>query len=522
MHPVLIADEWRSSQSSGSFQAANPVTGERLPDDYPTSEWADCDAALDAAMGAFEQLRSMPPQLLADFLEGYAQRIEAQATSITELASLETGLPQATRLAGVELPRTTGQLRQAAEACRAGNWTQPVIDTAANIRTQFGPIGPVAVLGPNNFPLAFGSISGGDFAASIAVGNPVIAKSHPLHPGTTRLLAEQALEASKDAGLPLGSVQLLYNLSFTDGERLAKDPRLAALAFTGSRRGGLRLKAAANSVGKPIYLELGSINPVVILPGALKEKGSALAEEFTASCLMGTGQFCTNPGLIILQASEEAEGFVNAAARGFSNAPSGVLFSEAGRDGLAMAVGGLQQAGAQLLHGGQRESGEGVRFTNTILRVPAQAFLDQPAKLQSEAFGNAALIVVADSMEQVRQVLNSLEGNLTGCVYSASDGSDDEAYDALAPILRQRVGRLLNDKMPTGVAVSPAMNHGGPFPATAHSGFTAVGIPGSLLRFAMLQCYDNVRAHRLPEALRDENPRRLWRQVDGTWTQGSL
>jgi len=521
-HNVLIAGAWRSSDSVGSFQAQNPATGESLADSYPTSSWADCDAALTAAQGAFESLRQMGPAPLADFLEAYAERIEARAQEITELAHLETALPLEPRLVTIELPRTTGQMRLAAEACRAGNWTRPVIDTVAGLRTQYGPIGPVCVFGPNNFPLAFGSISGGDFVAAIAAGNPVIAKAHPLHPGTTRLLAEEAQAAAESAGLPAGTVQLLYNMPFKDGEKLAQDTRLAAIAFTGSRQGGLKLKAAADAVGKPIFLELGSINPVVILPGALAEKGEALAQEFTGSCLMGTGQFCTSPGLLLLQAGAHADAFVDKTVSGFAAAPNGVLFSEAGCQGLASAVERLSSAGAEVLTGGQAQEGESFRYTNTVLRVSGAEFLKNSLALQTEAFGNATLIVVADSQAQTLQVLNALEGNLTGCIYSATDGSDDAAYDALAPALRQRVGRLLNDKMPTGVAVSPAMNHGGPFPATTQAGFSAVGIPGALLRFAMLQCYDNVRPERLPAALRDENPRELWRQIDGRWTQDSL
>ncbi len=521
-HKVLIAGAWRAADSSGSFQALNPATGESLADHYPISNWADCDAALSAAQQAFEGLRQLAPQVMADFLDAYAVRIEARAGEITELANHETALAVEPRLASIELPRTTSQMRQAATACREGHWTHPVIDTAAGIRTQFGPIGPVCVFGPNNFPLAFGSVSGGDFVAAIAAGNPVIAKAHPLHPGTSRLLAEEAQAAAKSVGLPAGTVQLLYDMSHADGERLAQDHRLAAIAFTGSRHGGLKLKAAADAVGKPIFLELGSINPVVILPGALAEKGEALADEFTGSCLMGTGQFCTSPGMLVLQAGERAEAFVNKTVKGFAAAPSGVLFSESGRESLATSVQRLHQAGAQILTGGTAEAGDAPRYTNTVLRVSGADFLASSTALQGEAFGNATLIVMTENQAETSQVLNTLEGNLTGCIYSATDGSDDPAYDELAPIMRQRVGRLLNDKMPTGVAVSPAMNHGGPFPATAQAGFSAVGIPGALLRFAMLQCYDNVRPERLPLGLRDQNPGELWRQVDGRWTQSSL
>jgi NADP-dependent aldehyde dehydrogenase len=317
-------------------------------------------------------------------------------------------------------------------------------------------------------------------------------------------------------------VQLLYDMPFTDGEKLAQDPRLAAIAFTGSRQGGLKLKAAADAVGKPIFLELGSINPVLILPGALAEKGAALSEEFTTSCLMATGQFCTSPGMLLLQADAHTEAFVDKTVNAFTASPNGLLFSEGGCQSLAQAVKHLNQAGAQILTGGTPVADDERRYTNTVLRVSGAEFLANSQALQAEAFGNATLIVVASDQTETLQILDRLEGNLTGSIYSASDGSDDDAYNALAPALRQRVGRMLNDKMPTGVAVSPAMNHGGPFPATAQAAFSAVGMPGALLRFAMLQCYDNVRPERLPAGLRDENPHGLWRQIDGQWTKDSL
>ncbi|NNE35511.1 MAG: aldehyde dehydrogenase (NADP(+)) [Rhodothermales bacterium] len=521
-HKVLIAGEWKNSESVGTFHAKNPRTRETLPDAYPVSSWADCDAALDAAQQAFAELRELPAEKTGAFLEAYADRIEARASEICELASLETALPVEPRLASGELPRTTGQLRQAAKAAKSADWTTPVIDTSANIRSHYAPIGPVAVFGPNNFPLAFGSISGGDFAAAIASGNPVIGKAHPLHPGTTRILAEEAKKAADDVGLPAGTVQLLYNLSYDDGERLAKDARLSAIAFTGSRRGGLKLKAAADTVGKPCYLELGSINPVVVLPGALDERADEISAELTGSCLMGAGQFCTNPRLILVEKGDKSSEFIEATARRFVDAPNGVLFSESGLEGLSSSIDVLTESGAETVAGAAKSEADGYSYANTILKVSGDKFLSNTDALQTEAFGNATLIVEADSTEQVREVVESLEGNLTGSIYSATNGSDEAAYERIAPELRQRVGRLLNDKMPTGVAVSPAMNHGGPYPATSHGGFTAVGIPGSLRRFAMLQCYDNVRANRLPVGLRDENALGTWRLVDGRWTQSSL
>ncbi len=379
------------------------------------------------------------------------------------------------------------------------------------------------VFGPNNFPFAFNSIAGGDFAAAIASGNPVIAKANTSHPGTTRLLGTAAQQAADEAGLPRGTVQLIYRTSHADGARAVADPRTGATAYTGSRGAGLELKAAADRAGKPIYLELSSVNPLVILSGAIQARGESIAAEFTGSCLMGSGQFCTNPGLVILLAGPETNRFVASVAEKFRAAPVGTLLSKGVAQSLEANLKKLIDAGARVLAGGTRGGGAGVSFANTLLTLGGTQFLGNPALYQTEAFGNASLVVVAENAAQAGQIVDSLEGNLTGCIYSDSDGDDDPLYDQLAPRLRRKVGRLLNDKMPTGVAVSPAMNHGGPYPATGHPGFTAVGIPAALRRFTALECYDNVRPHRLPPALRNKNPSAaMWRLVDGNWTQGDV
>ena len=519
---VLIDGEWRESDHQGTFVAQDPRSGADLAGDYPVSHWADLDSALKAAAHAAPILAGMPGERISEFLRAYADGIEEGAQEIAQMASLETALPLETRLLGGELPRTTGQLRQAAAGAAAESWRGAVIDTKANIRSQLGAAGPVLVFGPNNFPLAFGSISGGDFAAALGAGNPVIGKAHPLHPGTSRLLAEVAHKAATATGMPAGTVQMIYHTSNENGARMVQDPRLAMAAFTGSRAGGLKLKEAADKVGKPIYLELGSINPVVLLPGALAERGREIAEELTGSCLMGTGQFCTNPGLVIVESGGASVAFLERLTALFQEKPSGLLFSRAGVEGLGAAVAGLVSAGASCLVGGKEVPGDGFSFANTLLSIEGAAFLGNPQALQAEAFGNATLVVQSSGVDETLEILAGLEGNLTGCVYSDLKGSDDSAYDRIVPLLRQKVGRLLNDQMPTGVAVSPAMNHGGPFPATAHPGFTAVGLPASMKRFAMLQCYDNVRAHRLPPLLRDKNELGAWRQVDGQWTQKDL
>lgn len=500
-HPILLAGHWRPANASGSFRAENPATKEPL-DEYPVSTWADCDEALTAAAEAFDKLRRLPAAKLAEFLEAFAARIEARKDDLVQAANQETALPISPRLADNELPRTTNQLRLAAAAARDGSWALKTIDAKNNIRSMLAGIGPVIVFGPNNFPFAFNSASGGDFAAAIAAGNPVIAKANSSHPGTTRLLAEEAFAAAQATGLPAATVQLLYRTSHEDGERLVADPRVGATGYTGSRSAGLKLKAAADQAGKPIYLELSSINPVVILPGALEERLDDIVHQFVTSSLMGTGQFCTNPGLLILLASDATESFLSAVVARFRSAPVGTLLSAGVAKSLQQGVGALVRAGAHTLIAAKGANNPGYCYPNTLLRASGQQFLEAPAALQTEAFGNAALAVVAEDLQQACQVVEHLEGNLTGCIYSHTGGKDDAACDEIAWRLRPKVGRLLNDKMPTGVAVSPAMNHGGPYPATGHPGFTAVGIPAPLRRFAMLHCYDNVRPHRLPEALR--------------------
>lgn len=523
LHPILIDGAWRPARSTGSFHAENPATGTALPGEFPTSTWADCDEALTAAARAAVFLGTTPPEQIARFLSRYADRIDARATELVDLAHAETGLPKSPRLLEVELPRTSGQLRQAAAAVLEGSWALPTIDTKNNLRSTLAPLGPVVVFGPNNFPFAYNGIAGGDFAAAIAAGNPVIAKAHPSHPGTSRLLAEEASAAVGECDLPPATVQMLYNLAPEDGLRLAADPRLGAIGFTGSRHAGLRLKAAADAVGKPIYAELSSLNPVVILPGALAERGPALAEELVASCLMANGQFCTSPGLTLLLAGDAAEQFIATAKARLENAPIVPLLSTGVARFLGTSVKALQAAGAQVVTGGQSVEAPGARFQNTLLRATGDEFLAAPAALQTEAFGNASLVVTARDLAQAVAILSHLEGNLTGSIYSSPDGSDEAAYAAIAPLLRRRVGRLLNDRMPTGVTVSPAMNHGGPFPATGHPGFTAVGIPAALRRFAALHCYDHVRASRLPLSLQDKNPNgKMWRLIDSSWTQGDV
>jgi 2,5-dioxopentanoate dehydrogenase len=467
-------------------------------------------------------LSSTSPSRIADFLEAYAAAIDADADTLVALAHAETALPAEPRLRSVELPRTSNQLRQAAKAVREHAWTDPVIDTRNGLRTHRAPLNkPVLVFGPNNFPFAFNAIAGSDFASAIAARNPVIAKAHPSHPATSQRLAHLAHRALLETGLPAASVQLLYHFDSGLGLALAGDQRLGAIGFTGSRAGGLALKAAADKAGIPMYAELSSVNPVFLLPGALAERGEGLAQEFFTSCTMGSGQFCTNPGVVIVPKDAHGDAFVAAATKLFEAASPKVLFSGGVQQNLTRALASLLDAGAELLAGGSAH-GEGHAFQPSLLSVSDEVFMAQPQALQAEAFGPVSLIVRAENTSSMAAIAAQFEGNLTGTLYRAGDGSDDAAWQAIAKPLRARVGRLLANKMPTGVAVSPAMNHGGPYPSTSHAGFTSVGMPAAIRRFTALHCYDGVPDALLPDELRNHNPGSVQRLVDGCWTDGDI
>lgn len=525
MQPILIDGTWKSSTNElSSFNATDPSTGNTLEErEYPRSNWTDLETMAEAGYRASEELVSCPQSLLADFLDLYASKIEEAAKELSEIAHKETGLPIQPRLVDVEIPRTCDQLRQAAAARRNGSWSRPTIDSQNNIRSQYAPLGgPVLVIGPNNFPFAFNAISGGDFASAIAAGNPVIAKGHPSHPQTTQLLAEQALEAISDLGLPSATVQFFYDTTPDLGIRLVQHKYTAAVAFTGSRQAGLKLKAAADSAGKPIYLEMSSINPVFVMPGAIQERAQEIAEELHSSCTLGSGQFCTKPGLIVYLRDCQEDPFLEHLIQCFSRTQSGVLLNEGVLKSLEKSIETLKGSGANSLAQSQF-SPCGYSTPSTLLNIAAQNFLKAPKALQTEAFGPVCLTVTAKSLEEILAIVNTLDGNLTGTIYSDTENVDDSNYDKLAGPLRQKVGRLINNKAPTGVAVTAAMNHGGPFPSSGHPGVTAVGFPASIVRFAALHSYDNVRQDRLPEGLKDKSPNpNMIRLIDGVWTCESV
>jgi NADP-dependent aldehyde dehydrogenase len=520
--PVLIAGAWRASTGCASFHALSPQTGAALGC-FPVSPWEHVAEALAAGTEAFEALRQAGPWQWAAVLDRLADRLETRADELVDVAHEETALAKAPRLRDVELPRTTDQLRQAADAARSLSWRAPTLDPDKRIASYMAPIpGVVAVFGPNNFPFAFNAVAGGDFAAALASGHPVLAKANPGHPGTTRLLAEEAARAVEDVGAHAATVQLLYQVDSSDGLRLVADERVAATAFTGSRQAGLALKSAADAAGRPIYLEMSSVNPVVVLAGAGAERGGAIAAELADSMSMAVGQFCTSPGLVFTVGEAASSRFASDLAARLATTAPGPLLGPNSPAHLDASVESWREAGASVVWASE-EQGTGAWWRPTrILGVRGREFLARSTLLQREAFGNAALLVSVDDLDQLGACLATLEGSLTGTVYTAGDGSDDPAYRRVAAALGPRVGRLVHNKPPTGVAVVAAMNHGGPYPSTGHPGFTAVGVPGTLRRFLMLRCFDNADDRLLPPELQAANPLKIQRWVGGRWTDAPV
>ena len=505
---ILLAGRWECpSESQGTFSAHDPLTGAALADSFPVSGWDTLDRMAEAAVDATRELRRVEPERIGRFLDRMADLIESEAETITELAARETALPLETRLQGIELPRTTGQLRAAARAARdvsQASWRQPRIETEMNIRSVLEPLaGAVLVIGPNNFPLAFNAVSGGDFAAAIAAGNAVIAKGHPAHPGTTALLADCALRALQETGLPEATLQCFFDAEHGDIARLIEHPAIAAVAFTGSERAGLAIKSVVDRVGKTCSLEMSSLNPVVVFPGLSDEDLDDFADQWSGSILMGSGQFCTKPGIaFVIGDDAEARRLTERIASRFAESAPPVLLASGLLDSLEAGLRVQQDAGAELICGGARGAAPGFRFEPTLLHTNGSSFLEMPVSFQRELFGPAALLVSCEDLDQLLRALGALTGQLTCCMWTGSTPAEPAVHAAVMEQLRPLCGRLLENKMPTGVAVVDAMVHGGPFPATSHPGFTAVGLPESIRRFAARRCYDGMPESALPAILR--------------------
>ena len=482
---------------------------------------ADVEAATSAAADAFADYRATTPDERADFLEAVAAEIEADKDAIIAAAVEESGLPEG-RITG-EVGRTTGQLRLFAGVVRQGDHLGVRLDPALperaplprpDLRQRMVPLGPVAVFGASNFPLAF-STAGGDTASALAAGCPVVVKGHPAHPVTGTLVAAAVTRAVAAAGLPAGVFSYLLAEGFELGQALVRDPRIAAVGFTGSRGGGLALvrAAAERPVPIPVYAEMSSINPVVVLPGALDAgQGAdveALAQGYVASLTLGAGQFCTNPGLLFLPTGEDGDRFLRAA---------GAAVAEA--TGARMLTPGIASAYAEGV--ARIQATDGVRVVATGRPgddelAPAPMVAEAPAPLlgevAEEVFGAAGVVIRFDEVDDLLASLASLEGQLTATVHATEQ--DNPTTARLLPTLERLAGRILFNGWPTGVEVGHAMVHGGPFPATSDGRSTSVGTL-AIERFQRPVCYQDVPAALLPPALRDDNPWGLTRRVDGT------
>jgi NADP-dependent aldehyde dehydrogenase len=497
-------------------QAINPATQEKLEPGFASPSLDEVERAVQLAHAAFPQYRLTSAATRAAFLRLIATEIEAVADDIAARGCAETGLPEA-RLRG-ETGRTVGQLRLFASMLDDGSWLDARIEHAqpdrtpipkVDLRSMMRPLGPVAVFCASNFPLAY-SVAGGDTASALAVGCPVIVKAHSSHPGTAEIVASAVIRAAQASGMPEGVFSVLYGSGVTVGGALVKHPHIKAVGFTGSFKGGRALMdmAAARHEPIPVYAEMSSINPVVMLPGILAEKSAALADGFFQSLTLGVGQFCTNPGLVLLPAGSESD-FIAALTEKIAQAPAGVMLNagicQAYRDSTQATA---SQPGVTAIV--SEQDAAPCTGLPQVFVVPAKTFLASPA-LCEEMFGPASLLVVGSESELLA-VAESLEGQLTASVHGTEN--DLAKAGTLFEILERKAGRLIFNGFPTGVEVCHSMVHGGPYPSTSDGRSTSVGTMAAT-RFTRAVAWQNTPDALLPDELKESNPLGISRMVDG-------
>jgi 2,5-dioxopentanoate dehydrogenase len=514
---LLGARTTRGGQAA--LRGIDPATGEALEPEYGGAGVVELDSACALAEAAFDSYRETSLESRARFLEKIAENILGIGDTLIVRAMRESGLPRG-RLEG-ERARTVGQLRLFAGVVREGSWLEARIDPAmperkpmprSDLRLRHVPLGPVAVFGASNFPLAF-SVAGGDTASALAAGCPVVVKAHPAHPGTSELVGRAVQAAVKECGLAEGVFSLLYGAGNWLGSALVADARIKAVGFTGSRGGGLALMriAGERTVPIPVYAEMSSINPVLVLPHALAARGGDIAKAFVASLTMGAGQFCTNPGLVLAQEGSALDAFVAKAAENLGACPPSAMLTpgifQAYRKGVDRIA---SNAGVKTLARGQPSTQENFG-QSAFFSTDARTFLADHS-LHEEVFGAASVLIRCPDMDAMRQIVERLEGQLT--VTLQMDDADLEYARALLPALERKAGRILVNGFPTGVEVAHAMVHGGPFPATSDGRSTSVGSL-AIERFLRPVCYQDFPAGLLPEALRDGNPFGIPLRVEG-------
>ncbi len=517
---LIGADAVRGTEAP--LRATEAASGETLAPDYGGADAAQIERVCALAWSAFDRYRETGLEERARFLEAIAQHILDIGDALVERACAETGLPRA-RIEG-ERARTVGQLRLFASVVREGGWIGARIDPAlpdrkplprADLRLRHIALGPVVVFGASNFPLAF-SVAGGDTASALAAGCPVIVKAHRAHPGTSELVGRAIQAAARECGMPEGVFSLVFGAGSWVGSALVADWRVKAVGFTGSRSGGQALMrvAAGRPEPIPVYAEMSSINPVVLLPGALASRAAAIAKGFIGSLTLGAGQFCTNPGLILALDGAGLDSFLASAAELLGANPAATMLHPGIFQAYQEGVRRLEGNGrVRLVARGQAATGAN-RGQSALFETSGRDFLADPA-LREEVFGASSLVVRCRDLREIAALIEAQEGQLTLTLHM--DDADLAAARALLPILERKAGRVLVNGWPTGVEVGHAMVHGGPFPATSDSRTTSVGSL-AIRRFLRPVCYQDVPSGLLPEVLRDGNPAHVWRRVDGVLT----
>jgi alpha-ketoglutaric semialdehyde dehydrogenase len=505
--------------SAGEVRGANPATGEQLEPVYGLGDSSDVDRVVALAWQAFPTYRATSLAARSAFLTTVADNIDALGETLVSRVVAETGIPEPR--VKMELGRTTNQLRLFASVVAAGRFLGSRLDTPdpsrsplpkPDLRQRKIPLGPVAVFSASNFPLAF-SVAGGDTASALAAGAPVVVKAHSAHPGTSELVGRAIRAAVAEHNLPEGVFSLLFGDGRNLGTALVKHPRIAAVGFTGSRSGGLALVAAAASrpVPIPVYAEMSSVNPVIVLPGALSSSGASLGTAFVTSLTTSAGQLCTNPGLVF--AVGDATEFLAAAGEAVGAAPGAAMLTTNIQQSYVDGVNRLVDlAGVTEVAAGGVDPAVNACGQARLFVTDGDTFLAEPA-LQEEVFGATSLVVRVKDTAQLEQILDTLEGQLTATVHAAETDHDTAA--ALLPRLELLAGRVLFGGWPTGVEVGHAVVHGGPFPATSAPATTSVGSL-AIERWLRPVAYQNVPNTVLPEELRDGNPLGVPRLRDGS------
>jgi NADP-dependent aldehyde dehydrogenase len=492
--------------AAATFSAINPANGTSMEPSFAGATKEQVEKAAALAWDAFPLYKETALEDRARFLEAVAEGILALGDDLVLRAIEETGLPRG-RIEG-ERARTVGQLRLFAKEVRDGRFQELRFDPAdaerkpvakPDLRLRNVALGPVAVFGASNFPLAF-SVAGGDTASALAAGCPVIVKAHSAHPGTSALVGKAVVNAVAACGLPSGTFALLFDAGFEVGQALVADHRIRAVGFTGSRRGGTALMkiGAERKQPIPVYAEMSSINPVILYPNALLSRGADIGRSFASSLTLGAGQFCTNPGLIIAIDGAGLAAFIESATAALSESQAQTMLTggicDAYRNGVVKLA-----AASSVSRVAVGKDGTSHQATAALFETTAAAFLANP-ELQEEVFGAAGLIVRCQDEEELRRVVESLEGQLTIALHV--DAKDVVAASQILPQLELLAGRLLVNGFGTGVEVSPAMVHGGPFPATSDGRSTSVGTL-AIYRFLRPVSYQDFPVDLLPSPLKN-------------------